>query len=168
MGQWDEVCLYSFSERFWEMKQNPEAGGKGSEFCLARLEPTARQGSHRVDGESVETPPRGCPSYWAFCPECRKEGAGHPPGGLRSQLERFAEHRQVISSAPVLSCLCLARIPGEGSIVQPEVGCVFILPNLLKDLAGRGSCIPEPEPRGPSFCRIQEEPSTWGLVVQPA
>lgn len=50
------------------MKQNPEAGGKGSEFCLARLEPAARQGSHRVDGKSVETPREGAHGPGRFAP----------------------------------------------------------------------------------------------------
>lgn len=128
------------------------------------MEPTARQRSHRVDGECVETPARDHIAL-GVGPECEDEAAGRPAGGVCAQLEGSAERFQVISTALELSCLCLAWIPGEGSIVQPEVGCVFILPNLLKDLAGRGSRIPEPEPRGPSF---QEEPATWGPVVQPA
>lgn len=41
--QRDRVCLHLFSERFWEMI-NPEAGGKGSEFCLAVWNPRRGRG----------------------------------------------------------------------------------------------------------------------------
>lgn len=69
-------------------------------------------------------------------------GLGVPlpsPGGVPPPLplEGFAEPFLVTESrAPLPSHLCLARSPGEGSIVQTEVVGVFILPNLLKDFAG--------------------------------
>lgn len=64
------------------MKQNPEAGGKGSEFCLARLEPAARQGSHRVDGKSVETPREGAHGPGRFAPSAGMRCWPSPRWGL--------------------------------------------------------------------------------------
>ena len=122
---------------------------------MAALEPEARPRPPRVGSRvcaaCVTPQPNGTCGARHLPPEAAVRVPAVPRQVL-SLLKGLAEPCRVIKRGHLPAYLCLAWSPGEGSVVQPWVLGVFILPKLPKGSAGReGNFILEPVPRGAFF-----------------
>lgn len=127
----------------WGLRRDQGHPGRGAEAVRSGCtpQPEGARGARHLPPEAA-----------AGVPAC--------PRQVLSNMKGLAGPSGVIKRGYLPAYLSLARSPGEGSIVQPWVLGVFILPKLPKGSAGWETAFLNPCPEAALSLPL-EGPSTW-------